>query len=400
MQLSCLKAEAWRGLALAATLLGTACHGADARGGSCEPLLGGVAIVSSSGEGEWGAAPRRLTEVWRAGGVREGEELAFPNSIVASTAGRLAIADFQLAEVIIVEPDGAWTGPVARRGRGPGEYAHPLAVAWSEDGSLTVFDVFGAKAVTYGAGAPVELPLAPTFTGLVVEGGSLNWAGTQPNGAALLIGSPTWSEQRPGEALFTLLRLAPGASEPDTLLTSRQPGGVVSDGLGPVTGPGWPKVVAAAGAGDRLAVAGADASYRVLVLDGDGRPVFQLCRTARALRPLPEPPRGDTGTVDVLESARPAPPPQPAAVASLFTGADGSVWVGRDHVVPHERRNAAFGRPGGRFDVFAADGRYLGLVQPPPGVQLVAAAGDRVYGVRLGDLDETWLLGFRLDAAP
>ena len=171
------------------------------------------------------------------------------------------------------------------------------------------------------------------------------------------------SELRAPELYFTsLLYLPPRADKPDTLAIAPIP--VVREGRYKGWSlPGVPRVVGALATDGRIAVGGEDASYSILVRDTAGVPVLRICRDA---------------------------PPLPlTAVERLETG------------IP-ERRNDPLqgvqlhGPPGARYDVFDADGRYLGEVRAPARASLVAAAGDRVWAFETGEFDETTVVAYRL----
>jgi len=48
------------------------------------------------------------------------------------------------------------------------------------------------------------------------------------------------------------------------------------------------------------------------------------------------------------------------------------------------------------YDVFEADGTFLGSVRLPARVTLYRFRGDRVWGVRRGEFDESYVVRFRL----
>ena len=76
--------------------------------------------------------------------------------------------------------------------------------------------------------------------------------------------------------------------------------------------------------------------------------------------------------------------------AGLLVTPSGELWVR-----PTRERDA----PGSRFDVFDADGRYLGALETPLRVATGAApvfVGDRVYAVVRDELDVAYLVRFRV----
>lgn len=378
----------------------------------CDPLVEGVAIVRSAGPGAWereGVRPE-LVALWRRGGNRPREELALPVSSSASADGRLAVPDFALGEVVVIEPDGTWSGPWARRGQGPGEIATPVAATWSGDGTLAVFDIVNAKVLYLRDGevAARDRPVDPRFTSPVVASGELIWAGVQPNGAVLL--SPAWrpleSEAEDGRWEAVIARLAPGATEPDTLSRSVFPMALAEGAPGwPV--PGWPRPVAAVGAGGVLALGATDGSYGVLVSDSTGTASHQICRTAEGApatraAPLSAAERGDSapeGFEALAAAVRAAPrPPSPSPFGRLVVGAEGRVWVQRSRPPAYPGSlEVLHGRPGAVHDVFSAEGSYLGEVLMPPRASLQAASGDTIWAFEIGEYDEVSVVAYALE---
>lgn len=381
-------------------LLATACGSAD-QAAWCEPWSEGVEVVANSGSGEWGRGEARLVELWRAGGVNDGEDLAHPVSMAASPTGRVAIADFQLSEVVVIDRDGTWLGPWGRRGRGPGELDTPVAAGWDRSGRLAVFDVVAPKVVFLEDGDPArpDLQVDPSLTAPIVASGQFDWAGVQPRGDVLLRPTPglVADAVELGTRAALLVRLRPGASAPDTL--ARTSIRTLADG--PLAGwslPGWPQLVVAVGTDGALAIGGLGAGYRVVVHDSAGTPVRQLCRDAPPL-PITARERGDGATARpaLAEAIRNAPlPDTPHAFGRLFWGAHGRLWVQRDRPAPLEQHDALFGAPGGLYDVFDERGRYLGEVRAPPRARLQTASGDTVWGFEFGEMDEAWVVAYRV----
>ncbi len=372
---------------------------------TCSPMAEGVTVVASAAPGAWaqeGVEPMPV-ELWRRGGTNPGEELAFPIFPSASPDGRLAVPDFQLGEVLVIEPDGTWLGPWARRGEGPGEIGSPVAATWSSDGTLAVFDLVNAK-VLYLRDGEVAAPdqsIDPGFTAPILATGELIWAGVQPGGAALLYPSwrPLGSSAAAAQREAVIVRLKPGATGPDTLSRSVFPTvGAYRASNWPV--PGWPRPVAAVGARGVLAVGATDGSYSVLVFDSTGMPTHQICRTAEAA-PLSDTELGDSvpaGSEELAAAFRDAPrPPSPGPFGRLVVGAEGRVWVQRSRPPPYPGSvESVRGQPGALHDVFGPDGGYLGALRMPPGAALQAAKGDTIWTFQTGEYDEVWIVAYSL----
>lgn len=362
----------------------------------------GVRTVANAGPGVWereGRTPR-LVELWRAGGLAEGQHLSFPIGAAAHRDGRIAIPDWGLGEVVVVDSAGNWLGAWTREGRGPGETLRPAAASWTDDGHLAVFDIESSKVVFRSADGPVapDIPVHQSITAPVMASGELEWVGVDARGAVALAPGARSDLHAPELYFTSLLYLPPRAEKPDTLAIAPIP--VVREGR--YRGwslPGVPRVVGALMADGRIAVGGEDASYSILVRDTAGAPVLRICRDAPPL-PLTADERLETGIPDRMEelaaALRNAPPPeQPAPYARLFFSADGRLWVQRDRNDPIKGVQL-HGPPGALYDVFDADGRYLGEVRAPARASLVAAAGDRVWAFETGEVDETTVVAYRL----
>lgn len=373
----------------------------------CPSDSAGVPVVSSGKQGEWarhGLAPR-LEEVWQAPGLREGQELAAPLPPAAGLQERLAIPDFRLGSVFVLGAGGTWSGPWGGRGEGPGEYRRPVAAAWSREGRLAVLDAAAGRVVFLRDGRAARDParVAPDLLGRLVAGGELRWQAIGPDGTLFLI-PPAEAGSEDGGAPFArsvLLRAVPGGGAPDTLISARER--VLGGDFPAWHAPGWPRLVAAAGPHGEVVAAGWGPGYRLAEFGPDGSLVRFVCRAVPAL-PFGDAERGapasDSAPARVRALYRalsdaPAPP-RPAAVGRLFIGAEGRIWVQRDRPRALAQGDATFGPPGGTFDVFGPEGRYLGEVRAPQGARLVAASGRRVWAFVRGDLDQTTVVAYRL----
>lgn len=378
-------------------------------GAWCEPLVEGVEVVANTGPDAWvdrADSPDgepHLTELWRVGGTNPDEELGQPVGLVVSPSGRVAVPDFILGSVTVIDADGTWLGEWTQPGEGPGETSLAVAAAWEDDERLAVFDLMAPKVVFVGPDGPVgeDQRVDPSVTVPVINTGEVHGAGMMADGTVFLqsgpaeIGSADAVGSVESERIAAALAVRPGAAEADTLARA------IVDVLGTDPAPGW-----VAPGSNRLsvgvgttgyAITGQSREYNVLVLDADGEPVRQVCRDASAL-PLRGDERGhgleaEFGRVsEALRSTTPLDPP--AAIGRVFLDRDGRLWVQRDRTGPAD--NPLYGAPGGSYDVFADDGRYSGTVHASESTHFMAAAGDTVWALEFGEYDEAWVVAYEM----
>lgn len=319
---------------------------------------------------------------------------------VASPGGRLAIADFSLGEVVVLEPDGSWLGPWGTRGEGPGELSFPVAANWDQhDESLAIFDIGSAKVVFLLDGKPMREDVRVTTAPLasIVNSGELQWAGVQPSGGVIVQPAPSRVPDDLSRRRAAILYIAPGATTEDTLVWNWSPTIGGPSGWASLAAPGWPRLMAAIGTDGNIVLGGMDSRYRLLLLNEHATPTRVICRDSpptvlgdRELRAPPDVP---------LRSAALQQAPRPDSLAPygrVFLGARGRLWVQRERPSSARYRETLLGVPGATYDVFEDDGQYLGQVQAPAQVRLQAAVGDTVWGYQIGELDETWIIAYRL----
>jgi len=372
-----------------------------------DPASAEVVFTPLDDEGEWareGLGGPTFIELWRAGGLNEDEELAFPLNLSVSHAGRLAIADWVLGNLSIVEPDGRWIGDWAPRGQGPGELARPAAARWiGESDTVVVFDIDNGRVAFLSGGGLVRpsVVVDPGFLAPIAMSGEVRWVGVTPAGGVLIAPVPTVppdSEDAAAPAPI-LFQRAP-SDDVDTLAAAPIPTMRARPPYGTVTAPGWPRPVAAVGGDGTIAVGGTDARYRVLRLDEFGDTVRVICRDTGALPLSEREERADreNDQVDALEEAI-ATAPRPddlAPFGRLLLSAEGNLWVQRDRPSPLRFGDDYHGVPGALYDVFDTEGSYLGEVRAPEKARLQAALGDTVWAYEIGELDETWVVAYEL----
>jgi hypothetical protein len=369
-----------------------------------------VAFTPASDPGVWardGRGAPHFVELWRAGGLNEGEELGFPLNASVSREGRLAIADFMLSELAVVDPDGTWHDRWAQPGNGPGELSKPVAANWDADGVAVVFDIAAPKMLFIGEKGAMraDVPLPIYMTAPVVNEGSLDWAGAGPEGTALLQPSPhldglaaAATETTPTRSV--LLWSGPDRDGFDTLASATTPTMGGPPPYGSVRAPGWPTLVAAIGSNGQVAVGGETDRYRVRMTDREGRTTKLLCRDVASLPIGSRETERSAGAEPVprLESsvAEAPRPEEPAPYGRLFFSGEGRLWVQRERASVLRFIEGYYGVPGAHYDVFDPDGTYLGEVRAPEKARFQAALGDTVWAYEIGDLDETWVVAYQM----
>ncbi|WP_419933708.1 hypothetical protein [Candidatus Palauibacter sp.] len=321
--------------------------------------------------------------------------MIFPADVAVSPDGSVAIADWGLAEVILVDPGGEWQGAVMTRGEGPGEVQAPAAVTWVDANTLLVLDLGAFRMTTLDLASRSASVTAvdPAFLSPVVRSGQVTFVALHPDRTVWLeFPGPIedgW-EERP------FVRWSPGRAVNDTVMRSRAR---VIEG---VTLPAWPRSLLGVGA-ETWVVSEPDGRYELTVSDRDGTSLVRFCHTGEAL-PLSSAERGeDTGedtdsempdawrrAVRELEEPR-----EPAIISRIVVDADGRIWVQRDR--PSPGAGDTHGAPGAMYDVFLQSGHFLGSIRLPDDQRLLEARGSRVWTLHAGSFDEFSVVALEIE---
>lgn len=348
-----------------------------------------------------------LREAWRRGGLREGEDLVSPEAPSIDRAGRVALIDRAIEEVVAIRQGGEWLGPVVKQGDGPGEIGLPIAVAWGRDGRLLVADFERQRIVEWSVSGGTIGEVSSIARGVldwVYSAGEAHWGwfGLASNGDVLLD-----RRERTGPDAPVLTRLEKySASETGRSQVLMQVDAVALTPRRTLVAPGFPRALGAIGPDGVVAVTGASGHYRVRLLKSDGSDSVIVCRETPGV-PLSRAEQGDTsfsgeGPARVefdemrewLRAAR--RPTEPLPIGRLFFGSTGRLWVERDRPNPFK-----LGPPAGSaYDIFSELGEYVGTVQAPSGVTLYGESDAWVIGYEVGSLDETSVVAYELLAPP
>ena len=402
-----------------------ACGGGGADGGSGDwggtiRDSAGIAIVENPEAGLWEAGGGwTVSEVLRIGtsGADADYQFGQITGIAELADGRIAVFDTQGQEMRLYSADGAYLQTIGGPGSGPGEFglgAGPILVGPGD--TLVVPDVTNQRVNRF---APDGEPLG-SFP--------LNFASGIPM---------AWLDTQGGEIVTQMRAMAfPGQARPtsenagnDVLVRRRTDGTVIDTALVVKSG-GTFQLGDGAGSIEFFApepvwaltedgvMYGVTDDYRFFVYGPDGalariisRPFesravagedqqYLIDAMARIWEDFGVPPPAIEqlrGTIGFAETY--------PAYALLRGGPEGSIWVQRlrdlGAMTVEERENfnpmLGFGSP--TWDVFDAEGRYMGRVEMPDRFQPIRFEDDRIYGVWTDDLDVQYALILEVERA-
>lgn len=415
-------------IALAA--LGTAVLGACGDGGGGDSLewvgtvidSAGVAIVSNPQEGTWTQSSRwTVVEELRIGTTEGDPDYQFGqiSGIGVASDGRIFVLDQQAAEVRVFSPDGLLENKFGRPGSGPGELgaqgAGPLLVGAGD--TIFVPDLANQRVVRF---SPAGEALG-SFRLDLTQGIPLRW---EVNDSGRLV-SHIRHFPLPGQV-----------AEPDTMdaIVERDSDGTILDTL--LSIPAGRTFSAAGGrpefhffsaepawalAPDGHILFGVNDDYRIGMYDHAGRLERVIAKDFER--------QEVTGTdedvfTEAIERAWTNAGVPRAALSQLrsaisyeqffpvylqfLSGPAQSLWV--QHLNPpsnlteEQRENLnpqlGFGMGAPDWDVFDAEGRYLGVVTMPERYQPLRFVGDQVYGVWRDELDVQYVMKMRVIGVP
>ncbi|MDT8340086.1 MAG: hypothetical protein RQ751_01120 [Longimicrobiales bacterium] len=399
-------------LALASLLTAAACGGDSGRGGEWQGTVqdsAGIPVVHNTGPGIWSGEPGwALEEVFRVGGLDAGTEGEFSLvvGVDADADGRVYVADQQARHVQIYHPDGSFAGTLGAPGEGPGEFGPALMGVFVSATHVRVPDLtnqrvnlFTLEGASDGVvpfrltgGVPVRWDeaagdvLTAQLRGMDVEGM-----------AALPLGDPIITVTGEDAQPDTLGYLPKGQSlsfaggQPRIRLFEPEPVWDV-DGSG--------RLAAAMNGEYRIELRRDGAVERVVTRPVERRPVTERDQErvrdmmGRLMAPQGAPPQVLAQIISSIEFAEYFP-----AFAQVMLGPDETLWVQRIRAVEQVDDATEFnpqdlGSPD--WDVFDADGRYLGVLTMPGTFQPLRLVGDVLYGIETDDFDVQSVVGYRV----
>lgn len=374
----------------------------------------GIAIVDNPADGLWRADERwRLEEGLRIG-VADGDpiyQFGQITDLAVDPDGHVYVLDAQAQHVRVFDADGEHVRTIGAPGNGPGELSGtPTAVLMGPADTLLVADMGNQRVQRYLRDGTEAGSFPLSFN----QGIAMKWISTPEGGAAYQLRSmamPGMAQREGGDLL--LVRGADGTVR-DTLLTLDEGQSVRFENGRPdivmfAAEPMWTlmpdgRLVSAITTDYRMEIHGSQGGIeRVITRPFEPRSVTEADRQAvlSFLRNMMEdqgaPPNAVQMVVDGVRFADRYP-----AFANLLGGPDGTLWVQQvrsatslpEEHAPSSMELEDMGSPD--WDVFDADGRYLGVVTFPDRFRPLRWQGDRVYGVRRDDLDVPYVVRLRL----
>ena len=384
-----------------------ACGDAPATAG--EPVVrdsAGIRIIENPATGEWADDGWALQEELRIGVSSGDPEFQFGNiiGVDVDSEGRIVVMDGQARRVRIFDPEGELVSAFGRSGGGPGEFSQALSqppggLFVDAEGAIVVPDLGNQRLARFDfQGEALESPSLTLDSGV-----PMLWMRSADRGVYKQFRRMDMTGGMPmGDMTDEIVRLEPGTStgEPVVTLPAGETFSMGSGGMPEIRifapEPIWAVV------GDGRLVTGLSSEYsleirgengertivrrdtrRRPVTEGQKRSFVELFEIAFEEQGVPQEMAGPF--LDAIQFEEEWP-----ALARLIGGPDGTLWVQRvdpdsavDELTVEALQAGDFGSP--RWDVFGADGSYLGEIEVPGRFVPFVFDGDYLYGV---DRDE------------
>jgi hypothetical protein len=399
-------------------LFAVGCAGGDGSWGGSISDSAGVVMVANTDQGIWSSSSQwTLEEELRIGTVEGDPNLMFGTvgMIGVDSEGNLYVMDSQAQRVQVFSADGAFLRTIGRAGGGPGELGAGVAFCLIAAGDIvTIPDLANQRINRFSADGEV-LPSSPlTFDNGIpalfraTEGGVINYQ-VRP--------MPFPGQTAEPDSMDTILVLNSDGTPGDTIMRFKSGETVTMRGGAPrITfyspEPAWDVTE------DGRVLFGVSDSYRFGVYS-NGEPERIITKPFER-QPVTE--NDQQAVISFMEqrAIEQGAPPQALqqlrsimafgefmpAFSAILSGPQGTIWV--QHIQSAgeltEQELAGFditqdaGAP--EWDVFDADGRFLGIVTMPSRFSPRGFHGDRIYGVSRDDLDVQYVTRMRIVGIP
>ncbi|WP_419162993.1 6-bladed beta-propeller [Candidatus Palauibacter sp.] len=376
--------------------------------------IGNTIVVRTVSGSQWGADATLVPEL-SIGEMDGPDEYLFGSiaSVAVDDDRNVYVFDQQAQNVRIYDPEGGYMRTLGGPGQGPGELQQPEAMAVLPDGRVVVRDPGNTRLQVYGPGeeSSEQWPYIPAFYS--------NYRLWTDNQGRTYVAARDLS--RPGVSFGDLLAVFDSDGTPgDTVappyaefeaetVTEERDGARVTYGV-----PFAPSAIWAVHPSGHF-VSGISSDYRIDLELPEG--VLRIERAVEPVRVFPreadhERARTERGigmTFPGWTWDRPSIPDTKPPFTGLYTGRDGRIWVrvsteaqeveNEDHDPDNPFSTPVEWRSPLRFDVFEANGAYLGAVNPPEDFYANPSPvfeGDYVWAVSGDDLGIQSVVRYRI----
>lgn len=391
-----------------------ACSGEESRWAGTITDSAGVTIVSNPAEGIWNEAGRwTVEEDLRIGAVEADPEYQFGEiaigGITTDSRGRIYVLDSHTQDIKVFSPEGEYLRALGGRGGGPGELRNAWYVLMGPGDTLMVPDYGNQRVNLYSPGGSV----AGSFSMPTEEG----WRWTfRASSSGLLTEQmrPVWWADDPGpDPMSVIVVRATDGTATDTLL--KFPSGQMRSYETPGVSrlyypePAWDLT------DDRQLLFGVNDEYRISVYSLNGK-LKRIITKQHEPRPVTD---RDIQVIRDYFEARWIRDGVPAeryarlhrrwqygeffpAFMALASGPAGTIWA--QHALPPSEMSETevfslnFHEEWASrdWDVFDAEGRFLGVVTLPQLFTAKLFRGDKIYGVWRDELEVQYVVRLRI----
>jgi hypothetical protein len=398
-------------VALAAVALAAACTGVR-EGPSWQGTISdsaGVAMVANPEAGVWGPDDAwGFVEEYRVGGMDVAEEAEFGLvvGLAVDPAGNIYVADQQVRRIQVFGPDGTFLRTIGEPGSGPGEISQGLFGVWVMGEELWAADVnnlrvnryslegesLGAEPLDFTRGAPVRWD--QVGASVVAQMRGIPGAGmgdTSGGDPVVTVG------QDPQDTVMVLgvgetIEMSEGGQARMTLFSQEPLWDAAADG----------RLLSALNSEYRIELRNADGALtRVMTRPYTPRPVTESDQLAvrTLLRDLMLEQGAPPPAVDQFMQGVGFAPNWPV-MAQILAGPNGTVWAQRIRTSDDVSAGGEEFNPqdlgSDEWDIFDAEGRYLGVLTMPAKFAPLRIDGDALWGVQRDEFDVNSVVRYRL----